>query len=113
MTLKSKDRKRSFTPGEVFFFFFFSLPADQDQFERLRLLVIRYKMVVVGLVCQKSIAKAIHFVLPSGSYGEDWTAHFLAPTMRTHARARVKTTTPPPGSRFSGTRRPGRRSIII
>lgn len=35
--------------------------TDKDQFERLRLLVIRYKMVVGGLVCQKSIAGAIHF----------------------------------------------------
>ena len=40
--------------------------TDKDQFERLRLLVIRYKMVVGGLVCQKSIAGAIHFPFQLG-----------------------------------------------
>jgi len=50
--------------------FFFS--HDKDQFERLRLLVIRYEMVVGELVCQKSIAEAIHFTLPTGSQRKDW-----------------------------------------
>lgn len=60
--------------------------TDKDQFERLRLLVIRYKMVVGGLVCQKSIAEAIHFTLPTGSYSEDSTAACMC--TRSLARAR-------------------------
>lgn len=64
--------------------------TDKDQFERLRLLVIRYKMVVGGLVCQKSIAGAIHFTLPTGSYNEDSTASLPAHT-QTHTHMHRRT----------------------
>lgn len=64
--MKGEDHKGRRCHGGFLFFH-----TDKDQFERLRLLVIRYKMVVGGLVCQKSIAGAIYFTLPTGSYSED------------------------------------------
>ncbi len=75
--------------------------TDKDQFERLRLLVIRYKMVVGGLVCQKSIAGVIYFTLPTGSYSEDSPASTHTRThTHTHTHNIIKWFTP--DSSFSG-----------
>lgn len=86
--MKGEDHKGRRCHGGFLFFH-----TDKDQFERLRLLVIRYKMVVGGLVCQKSIAGAIYFTLPTGSYSEDSPAS-------THTRNIIKWFTP--DSSFSG-----------
>ena len=59
--------------------------TDKDQFERLRLLVIRYKMVVGGLVCQKSIAGAIHFPFQLGVAMRTRQPAYI----RTHTHART------------------------
>lgn len=58
---KVRTIKVDYAMGDFFFH------TDKDQFECLRLSVIRYKTVVGGRVCQKSIAEAIHFTLPTGS----------------------------------------------
>lgn len=46
--------------------FFFFMPIKINLMSKA--VVIRYKMVVGGTVCQKSIAKAVHFTLPTGRY---------------------------------------------
>lgn len=93
--MKGEDHKGRRCHGEFLFFH-----TDKDQFERLRLLVIRYKMVVEGLVCQKSIAEAIHFTLPTGSYSEDETAACMCAHTATRAHGVIKRFTP--ASTFCG-----------
>lgn len=63
--------------------------TDKDQFERLRLLVIRYKMVVGGLVCQKSIAGAIHFPFQLGVAMRTRQPAYIR--THTHAHTHVRT----------------------
>lgn len=89
--MKGEDHKGRQCHREFLFFFY----TDKDQFERLRLVVIRYKIVVEGLVCQKSIAEAIHFTLPTGSYCEDSTAAACMCThTQTHTHNIIKWFTP-------------------